>query len=76
MIYLDNAATTLHKPYAVAEAARRAIRRMATPGRGGHSASMLAAETAYNCRERAARLFGVKNPENIVFTFKIGRAHV
>jgi len=35
---------------------------------------MLAAETAYNCRERAARLFGVENPENIVFTFNATHA--
>jgi len=74
MIYLDNAATTLHKPYAVSEAAQKAIRRMTTPGRGGHSASMLAADTAFACRERAARLFGVSSPENIVFTFNATHA--
>jgi len=74
MIYLDSAATTLLKPYTVAEAAQRAVRRMATPGRGGHSASMLAAETAYSCRERAARLFGASSPESIVFTFNATHA--
>ncbi|NLL45927.1 MAG: aminotransferase class V-fold PLP-dependent enzyme [Clostridiales bacterium] len=74
MIYLDNAATTLHKPYTVSEAAQKAIRRMTTPGRGGHSASMLAAETAYRCRERAASLFGVNSPESIVLTFNATHA--
>jgi len=74
MIYLDNAATTLQKPYTVVEAAQKAIRRMTTPGRGGHSASMLAAETAYSCRERAARLFGAGSPESIIFTFNATHA--
>ncbi len=74
MIYLDSAATTLQKPRGVAEAAARAIRTMASPGRGGHGAAMLAADTAYNCREAAARLFGVKNPESIIFTLNATHA--
>ena len=36
MIYLDAGATTLQKPPAVALAVQSAMRRMATPGRGGH----------------------------------------
>ena len=36
MIYLDSAATTLQKPPEVAMAAARAIRQLASPGRGGH----------------------------------------
>ncbi len=74
MIYLDNAATTLQKPYAVAEAAQRAIRKMGSPGRGGHKSAMLASETAYNCRELAAELFNVPNPENIIFTMNATHA--
>ena len=35
MIYLDAGATTLQKPHAVALAVQSAMRRMATPGRGG-----------------------------------------
>ena len=35
MIYLDAGATTLQKPPAVALAVQSAMRRMATPGRGG-----------------------------------------
>lgn len=38
MIYLDAGATTLQKPHAVALAVQSAMRRMATPGRGGASA--------------------------------------
>lgn len=40
MIYLDSAATSLLKPPSVARAASMAIRTMASPGRGGHSAAM------------------------------------
>ena len=69
MIYLDSAATTLQKPPAVAQAAARAIRQLASPGRGGHRPAMAAARTAYLCREEAARLFHVPDPEQVVFTF-------
>ncbi len=74
MIYLDSAATTLQKPLQVGEASLRAMRTMTSPGRGGHKAAMLAADTAYNCREIAARLFNVENPENIVFTMNATHA--
>ena len=68
MIYLDNAATTLIKPSAVSHAVLRAMQTMASPGRGGHRPSMLAAETVYDCREAAARLFHVRDPGSVVFT--------
>ena len=68
MIYLDSAATTLQKPQAVAQASARAIRRMASPGRGGHRAAMWAADTLFACREEAAALFRVPSPEQVVFT--------
>lgn len=69
MIYLDSAATTLQKPAAVGEAMRCAVKRMTSPGRGGHRAAMLAADTVFACRETAARLFGVREPEHVVLTF-------
>lgn len=68
MIYFDNAATTLEKPQSVTRAVTHAMREMTTPGRGGHRAARLAAETAYQCRESLAELFRVPNPERIVFT--------
>ncbi len=74
MIYLDSAATTLQKPRAVHEAVLRAMRTMASPGRGGHSPARLAAETAYKCREAIARLFNVEKPENVVFTMNATHA--
>ena len=56
MIYLDSAATTLQKPPEVAMAAARAIRQLASPGRGGHRPAMEAAKVAFSCREEAAAL--------------------
>jgi cysteine desulfurase family protein len=74
MIYLDNAATTLIKPPAVARAAAWAVGHLGTPGRGGHQAAMDAARIAYECRERAASLFHVRDPENVVFTYNATHA--
>ncbi len=68
MIYLDSAATTLEKPRSVPAAAAWAMTHMASPGRGGHPASALAADTMYRCRELAAELFGVGDPERVILT--------
>ena len=54
MIYLDSAATSLLKPPSVVRAASMAIRTMASPGRGGHSAAMRAADTVFACRTAVA----------------------
>lgn len=67
MIYLDNGATSLRKPPAVALAMRSALYRCANPGRGGHAAAMEAAKTVYRCRKRAGELFECA-PEQVVFT--------
>ena len=67
MIYLDNGATTLHKPPQVAAAVVRAMEQCANPGRGGHAPAMKAAQTVFRTRETAGRLFGC-NPEQVVFT--------
>lgn len=68
MIYLDSAATSLLKPPAVHRAVIKAMKTMASPGRGGHRPAMLAAQTVYDCRCAAAELFNVPEPENVVFT--------
>ena len=67
MIYLDNGATSFYKPPQVYDAVRRAMLTCANPGRGGYSASMMAARTVYDCREQAAALFDC-NPEQVCFT--------
>ena len=69
MIYLDSAATTLQKPASVAAASAWAVNHLASPGRGGHRPAMAASEKAFACREAAARLFHVEDPERVVFTF-------
>ena len=67
MIYFDSGATTLQKPPAVAKTVAYAMRRFASPGRGGHRPAMLAAEGVYACRLEAAALFDAE-PEQVVFT--------
>ena len=68
MIYLDSAATTLQKPPMVARAVFSAMSRMASPGRGGYPAAMAAANTIFACREAAADLFHVSEPDRVVLT--------
>ena len=67
MIYLDNAATSFHKPPAVKRAMLHAMEHCANPGRGGYKAAMAAAETVFRCRETAGELFHC-SPEQVVFT--------
>lgn len=74
MIYLDNAATTLHKPMSVIKAVENALVHMASPGRGAHEAAMKAADILYECREKAAKLFKMSRPEHVVFTFNATHA--
>ncbi len=67
MTYLDNGATSFHKPETVYRAVRCAIENCANPGRGGYKAAMTAAKTVLRCRERAAKLFHCQ-PEQVVMT--------
>ncbi len=68
MIYLDNAATSFIKPACVKKAVIFALNNLASPGRGGYTPSLKAAETLYSLREALAGLFNIKTPENIIFT--------
>lgn len=72
--YLDNAATTLRKPESVHRASADALRGMTSPARGHYAPSRRAEETMFRCRERAAALFGVPSPENVVFTMNATHA--
>ena len=74
MIYLDSAATSLQKPPEVARAVTRAMQSCASPGRGDHAAAMRAAETVFACREEAAALFHMTQPENVGFTMNATHA--
>lgn len=55
-IYLDSAATSLHKPPQVARAVAEAICTAGNAARGAHGASMAASRTVYDTRCLAARL--------------------
>ena len=67
MIYLDNGATSFHKPAVVPKAMVETMARCANPGRGGYSEAMAAAEQVYACREAAGEMFHC-NPEQVVIT--------
>ena len=67
MIYLDNGATSFHKPETVSRAVVDAMKRCANPGRGGYPASMEAANRVYRCRELAGELFDCA-ADHVVFT--------
>lgn len=74
MIYLDSAATTYQKPPAVEAAMVEALRTMSSPGRGGYPAAMAAAAAAFDCRSELAELYGLENPEQVVFTMNATHA--
>ena len=67
MIYLDNGATSFHKPPRVPKAMVSAMTLCANPGRGGYDAAMKAAKLVYDCRCRVGELFDCQ-PEQVVFT--------
>ena len=69
MLYFDNAATSWPKPISVKKAVSDALQYYgANPGRSGHEMAMETAKKVYSCRKKAAELFGISAPENIVFT--------
>lgn len=68
MIYLDNAATTMHKPECVINAVITAMGSMGNAGRGANEASLSASRVIYDTRERLCRLFGGTSPKQIAFT--------
>ena len=68
LIYLDNAATTLHKPLQVAEAVKQAILTAGNAARGAHGASMQASRTVFETRQKLARLLGCPQADHVVFT--------
>lgn len=68
MIYLDNAATTLHKPPQVVEAVMEAMNALGNASRGTHAVSLDASRTVYQARVKLAQLFGCTRPDHVVFT--------
>ena len=68
MIYLDNAATTLHKPPEVAEAVKNAILTAGNASRGAHGVSLSASRMVFETRSQLAKLFGCPRADHVVFT--------
>lgn len=74
MIYLDNAATTLHKPPQVIEAVADALQSMGNSARGTHAGSMAASHTVYDTRVKLAQLFGCPRADHVAFTANVTEA--
>ena len=68
-VYFDNAATSFPKPDPVVRVVSDFMTRAGgNPGRSGHRLSVESGEIVFDARERAARLFGVKNPMRVIMT--------
>ncbi len=69
MLYFDNAATSFPKPVSVRKAVEHSFLQFgANPGRSGHKMGMDTTRKIFECRQKAANLFGINDPENIAFT--------
>ena len=68
MIYLDNAATTVHKPPCVAEAVTRALATLGNASRGAHEEALGANRLLYRTRRKLADFFGCPRSEQVIFT--------
>lgn len=69
MLYLDNAATSLKKPFSVYEQLiRSTVFSSGNAGRGGHKKSMDAVRAIVDTQDLVAQLFNIPKPQNIVFT--------
>ena len=68
MIYLDNAATTMHKPQTVIDAVAQAMCSLGNAGRGATSGALDAARTIHGCRAKLARLLGCPRADHVCFT--------
>lgn len=67
MIYLDNAATTMHKPREVVDAVVEAMTSLGNAGRGASAGSLDASRVVLRCREAVARLLGCPRPDHVCF---------
>jgi cysteine desulfurase family protein len=75
IVYLDHAASSWPKPPQVIEAMAECVREYAAnPGRGAHRMSLAASRVLFETRCNLARLFGVGNPNDIVFASNASEA--
>ena len=71
MIYFDNAATTMLKPPAVAQAVAAAIDEFGGAGRGVHEASLASGMAIFRARAAIAQLLGAPDPKHVTFTYDV-----
>ncbi|MBP1994607.1 cysteine desulfurase family protein [Paenibacillus eucommiae] len=75
IIYLDNAATSWPKPPAVLQAMQTCmLEYAANPGRGSHQMAVKASRALFETRKQVAKLFGVRNPNDISFALNTTHA--
>ncbi|MFC3342393.1 aminotransferase class V-fold PLP-dependent enzyme [Paenibacillus abyssi] len=68
IIYLDHAATSWPKPPEVLDAVSECMRNSAAnPGRGSHQMAVQASRVLFDTRKKLAKLFHIKNPNDIAF---------
>ncbi|MBQ6857691.1 MAG: aminotransferase class V-fold PLP-dependent enzyme [Lachnospiraceae bacterium] len=67
-IYLDNAATTMHKPERVVQAVVNAMQHMGNSGRGAHDVSLDTSRIIFSAREMISDLMNLGNPKQVAFT--------
>lgn len=67
MIYLDNAATSLHKPPQVVDAVMDALQHAGNAGRGATEGSLDAARILQGCRKKLAELFNCPAEDHVCF---------
>jgi cysteine desulfurase family protein len=69
IIYFDHAATSWPKPQPVMDAVVRAMTEAGgNPGRGAHTLALAAARTVLEARSSVARLLGVPDSRDVIFT--------
>ncbi len=67
LIYFDNAATTMQKPSAVADAVVRGMQTFGGVGRGVHPASLAAGRAVFDARRQVANLLGAPSASCVSF---------
>ncbi|MBE9913616.1 aminotransferase class V-fold PLP-dependent enzyme [Paenibacillus donghaensis] len=74
-IYLDHAATSWPKPPEVMQAMQHAmVEAAANPGRGSHHMAVQASRVLFDTRKILSRLFQIRNPNDLIFTYNTTEA--
>ena len=75
VMYFDQAASSWPKPPAVMEAMMLCMQEYAAnPGRGSHQMAVKASRVLFEARKNLARLFGIRNPNDISFALNTTHA--